>query len=225
MKNLILSDTKSEELNKIGPSVNYAQSELKVYYNNQPNNVIFYTSTDGNIVTPNDTTAFIGTDGTTQLNIISNTYSNGKGTIIFDGDIGIIGDMAFSSCNTLQSIVIPNSVTSILQGGFNYYSGLTSVSIPTSVTSIGDYVFYGCSGLTSVSIPESVTSIGNQAFSDCSNITILTISMTTLPLFTSCGFNSSTKYEHIYVPSNLVDTYKAADGWKTYATIIEAIPA
>ena len=62
-------------------------------------------------------------------------------------------------------------------------------------------------------------------FQGCSNITILTISMTTLPLFTSCGFNSSTKYEHIYVPSNLVDTYKAAYGWKTYASIIEAIPA
>ena len=46
--------------------------------------------------------------------------------------------------------------------------------------------------------------------------------MTTLPLFTSCGFNSSTKYEHIYVPSNLVDTYKVVDGWKTYASIIEA---
>ena len=329
----------------------------------KPNNVIFYTSTDGNIVTPNDTTAFIGTDGTTQLNIISNTYSNGKGTIIFDGYIGIIGNAVFSSCNTLQSIVIPNSVTSILQEGFSGCSGLTDVSIPesvtsignfafadcsgltsvviptsvtsignsafsgcsgltsvsipgsvtgignsafegcsgltsvsipssvtsignsafigcsgltsviipNSVTSIGDWGFYGCSGLTSVSIPGSVTGIGNSAFEGCSaltsivipegvtsigesafsscsgltsvsipesvtsigpwvfggssNITILTISMTTLPLFTSCGFNSSTKYEHIYVPSNLVDTYKAADGWKTYATIIEAIPA
>ena len=49
--------------------------------------------------------------------------------------------------------------------------------------------------------------------------------MTTPPSFTSCGFSNSTVYEHIYVPSNLVDTYKAADGWKTYASIIEAIPA
>jgi hypothetical protein len=47
--------------------------------------------------------------------------------------------------------------------------------------------------------------------------------MTTPPSFTSCCFSDSTVYEHIYVPSNLVDTYKAADGWKTYASIIEAI--
>ena len=248
MKNLILSDTKSEELNKIGPSVNYAQSELKVYYNNQPNNVIFYTSTDGNIVTPNDTTAFIGTDGTTQLNIISNTYSNGIGIIVFNGDIGIIGNYAFFNCSALTSISIPSSVTSIGESAFVGCSGLTSVSIPSSVTSIGESAFEGCSGLTSVSIPGSVTSIGksafwgcsgltsvsipgsvtsiaNSAFRGCSNITILIISMTTPPSFTSCGFSNSTVYEHIYVPSNLVDTYKAADGWKTYASIIEAIPA
>ena len=225
MKNLILSDTKSEELNKIGPSVNYAQSELKVYYNNQPNNVIFYTSTDGNIVTPNDTTAFIGTDGTTQLNIISNTYSNGIGIIVFNGDIGIIGNYAFFNCSALTSISIPSSVTSIGESAFVGCSGLTSVSIPSSVTSIGESAFEGCLGLTSVSIPGSVTSIGNAAFRGCSNITILIISMTTPPSFTSCGFSNSTVYEHIYVPSNLVDTYKAADGWKTYASIIEAIPA
>ena len=200
MKNLILSDTKSEELNKIGPSVNYAQSELKVYYNNQPNNVIFYTSTDGNIVTPWDTTAFIGTDGTTQLNIISNTYSNGIGIIVFNGDIGIIGSQAFNDCSSLQSVFIPHSVTSI-----------------------GIYVFSGCSGLTSVIIPSGVTSIGNSAFEGCSNITTLIISMTTPPSFTSCGFSNSTVCKHIYVPSNLVGTYKVADGWKTYASIIEAI--
>ena len=245
MKNLILSDTKSEELNKIGPSVNYAQSELKVYYNNQPNNVIFYTSTDGNIVTPWDTTAFIGTDGTTQLNIISNTYSNGIGIIVFNGDIGIIGSQAFNDCSSLQSVSIPHSVTSIANYAFAGCSGLTSVIIPESVTSIGNYVFRGCSGLTSVSIPESVTSIGDLAFDGCSgltsvsipgsvtsigdhafigcsNITTLIISMTTPPSFTSC-FSNSTVYKHIYVPSNLVDTYKAADGWKTYASIIEAI--
>lgn len=102
-------------------------------------------------------------------------------------------------------------------------NGLRNVLI-TALVSLS-IVFAWCSALTSVSIPSSLYSIGPWAFEDCSNITILTISMTTLPLFTSCGFNSSTKYEHIYVPSNLVDTYKAADGWKTYATIIEAIPA
>ena len=127
--------------------------------------------------------------------------------------------------SSITSVVIESGVTSIGNYAFQGCSGLTSVSIPSGVTSIGESAFRDCSGLTSVSIPSSLYSIGPWVFQGCSNITILTISMTTLPLFTSCGFNSSTKYEHIYVPSNLVDTYKAADGWKTYASIIEAIPA
>ena len=30
---------------------------------------------------------------------------------------------------------------------------------------------------------------------------------------------------HIYVPAGLIDAYKAASGWRTYASIIEAIPS
>ena len=77
-----------------------------------------------------------------------------------------IGDYAFSGCNGLTSVTIPNSVTSIGGGAFQE-TGLTSVTIPISVTSIGDNAFEGCSGLTSVTIPNSVTSIGWGAFQNC----------------------------------------------------------
>ena len=59
------------------------------------------------------------------------------------------------------------SVTSIGQWAFSYCNSLTSVTIPNSVTSIGDCAFYYCSSLTSVNIPNSVTSIGNSAFWNC----------------------------------------------------------
>ena len=42
-----------------------------------PNNEIWYTSSDGKVVTPNKSDAF-------GASIISNTYSNGKGVIKFD---------------------------------------------------------------------------------------------------------------------------------------------
>ena len=86
--------------------------------------------------------------------------------VIITGGTSIC-DHAFSGCNGLTSITIPDSVTSIGSNAFNGCSGLTSVTIPDSVTSIGSSAFGGCSGLTSITIPNSVTSIGDSAFSGC----------------------------------------------------------
>ncbi len=125
--------------------------------------VIYYTSTDGNIVEPNDVTAF-------DANIVSNTYENGQGVITFDGEVTTIGRDAFWDCSSLASITIPDSVTSIGDYAFGFCTSLASITIPDSVTSIGDYAFCGCSSLASVSIGNGVTSIGDGAFAGCSSL-------------------------------------------------------
>ena len=133
-----------------------------------PNDEIWYTSSDGNIVTPYNNTSALPT-------IVSNTYVDGKGIIKFETDVTSIGYRAFFNCSGLTSIIIPNSVTSIKTSALTGCSGLTSVSIPNSVTSIETSAFNGCSGLTSVIIPNSVTSIGNYAFKACSGLTSVII--------------------------------------------------
>ena len=50
---------------------------------------------------------------------------------------------------------------------FYGYTSLESITIPNSVTTIGSSAFYGCSSLTSVTIPNSVTTIGKDAFYNC----------------------------------------------------------
>ncbi len=86
-----------------------------------------------------------------------------------------IGKKAFSWCDDLIDITIPNSVTEIGEGAFWCCAGLTSITIPNSVTEIGDFAFYDCSGLTSINIPNSVTTIGDGAFSGCTGLTSITI--------------------------------------------------
>ena len=127
-----------------------------------PNDEIWYSSTDGNVVAPNLVDAL--------PTIVSNTYVDGKGVIKFATDLISIGNEAFNNCDSLTSVKIPNSVTSIGEGAFAGCSNLTSLSIPNSVTSIGNEAFNKCGSLTSVTIPNSVTSIGSQVFSSCYNL-------------------------------------------------------
>ena len=86
-----------------------------------------------------------------------------------------ISDFAFDICNTLTSVIIPNSVSSIGNRAFGYCSGLTSVTIGNSVTIIGECAFCQCNHLTSVTIPNSVTIIGDMAFAACRDIASVTI--------------------------------------------------
>ncbi len=76
---------------------------------------------------------------------------------------------------SLTSIYIPNSVTSIGKFAFLDCRGLTSITIPNSVTSIGTSAFWGSSGLTSLTIPNSVTSISDGAFANCSSLAYITV--------------------------------------------------
>ena len=90
----------------------------------------------------------------------------GKEYVVREGT-EVICDGAFSGCKSLQSITIPNSVTSIGDHAFYLCDSLQSVTIPNSVTKIGDEAFSWCESLQSVTIPSSVTKIGDGAFSGC----------------------------------------------------------
>ena len=98
-----------------------------------------------------------------------------------------IYESAFDSCNKLQSVTLPDSVTRIEKYAFNSCSALSEVNtgsgakyigygafmsceslsdltLGSSVSEICEAAFYGCEYLASVSIPASVIFIGKDAF-------------------------------------------------------------
>lgn len=98
-----------------------------------PDNIIYYTSTDGNIVKPFNESAF-------GANIISNEYQDNVGKIVFDGSVTFIGNGAFNKSGTLYSMILPNKVTDIGDRAFEN-SGITQIKLPDSILSIGKASF------------------------------------------------------------------------------------
>ena len=122
----------------------------------QPNDEIWYTSTDGNVVTPYSVDAL--------PTIVSNTYVDGKGIIKFATDVTSIGNNAFKNCDALKSVSFPYSLLTIDIKAFESCDNIDTIKFGPNITTIGDEAFNSCHSLTSVTIPNSVTSIGNAAF-------------------------------------------------------------
>ena len=133
-----------------------------------PNNQIWYTSTDGQIVEPYKDEGF-------GAYIVSNTYENGKGIITFNGDVTMIGEWAFDRRYNLKSIIIPDGVVLVDSHAFNNCSSLTNVTIPDSVIMINYWGFAWCTSLTNIIIPDSVTTIEEGAFYNCESLKDVTI--------------------------------------------------
>ena len=119
---------------------------------------------------------------------------------VIPSSVTSIGNRAFSCCSSLSKIVIPSSVNSIGNSAFSGCSSLSKVVIPTSVTSIGDWTFSGCSSLSEVVIPSSVNSIGNSAFSGCSSLSkvVIPTSVTSIGDWTFSGCSSLSE---VVIPS------------------------
>ncbi|MGM9832747.1 MAG: leucine-rich repeat domain-containing protein [Candidatus Limisoma sp.] len=85
-----------------------------------------------------------------------------------------IGEQAFER-NSLNSVIIPNSVTKICERAFCDCNDLTLVIIPESVTMIGNFAFCDCRDLPSITIPNSVNVINVGTFSGCFKLKHVTL--------------------------------------------------
>ena len=77
--------------------------------------------------------------------------------------------------NSLESVVIPNGVTSIGGRAFWCCENLKTVTLPDSITEIGKSAFLGCSALREISLPKRLTKISETAFAECSSLQTINI--------------------------------------------------
>ena len=127
-----------------------------------------------------------------------NTLILGCRNTIIPNNITTIGASAFSACEELSSINIPEGIMTIEDNAFNY-SGLTYVVIPSSVTTIGSRAFYGCQLSDIYCYAEQLPEAGEDAF----------------------GYQ--TRNIKLHVPAVSLDVYKNAEFWKLFIYIVALI--
>ena len=143
---------------------------------------------------------------------------------------------AIYGCTALTSIDLP-VCTSIAENAFNGCSKLPSIVLP-SLTSGDSYMFRYCYLLLTIDLPIIKNIVGNM-FGDCRRLTAVILRSTTMctlantSAFYNCyhfhGTKNSTynpnslKDGYIYVPAALVEEYKAATNWSTFATQFRAL--
>ena len=135
-----------------------------------------------------------------------------------------LGYQAFMNCTNLTTVNLPEC-TRIKEDTFINCTNLVTVDLP-KCTTIESNAFANCTSLTTIDLPEC-TSIGNTAFAGCTNLTTIILSNNqVVTLGNINAFNNSpivygTGY--VYVPDNLVNSYKTATNWSTYANQIKPL--
>lgn len=147
-----------------------------------------------------------------------------------------IGKYAFNSCEKLASASFP-MVESVGEYSFTACYKLKNASFPKA-KSIGKNALQNCWELKTADFGNA-TSIGNNALMSCFVLTALILrgdaicSLASTSVFSKCyhilgtvdsSYNiQGLKDGYIYVPDELVDSYKAATNWSTYADQIKPL--
>ncbi len=185
-----------------------------------PNNEIWYTTSDGQTITPSG------------LSPTSNTYSGGKGVLQFASNVTSIPDGCFKNQTTLTSVVCPSSVTSlgasvILGSSVSAFTceyatsfaydhclwqakQLVSYKNNVATTTGGVGMFEGNISMVSVEM-TACTNFGIYCFSNCSSLTSIKLGDTPPTIMDYSTFNGVPSSGTFYVPSASVSAYET---WK-----------
>ena len=166
--------------------------------------VIGYTGKGGNIILPSK---YKTQDGKNEYDVVGVK----EGAFCGNGNYYYTGHTAVEVLETITSITVPASITTVEKMAFNYVGrnmtntwkltsikfeaedvtfgesalggnpNLTSVTLPSKLTEIGVNMFSGDTKLANLEIPETVTKVNRLAFNGCTSLKALTFKQTMPP--------------------------------------------
>lgn len=105
-----------------------------------------------------------------------------------------IGYYFFQGNTVLQSLRLPNTVTSLDNYMFSNCSALQSINLD-NITSMGIQCFFRCSQLDNITLNTNLTNISHGCFSECSSLT--SIDLSNVVSIGNSGFNNCTSLESV----------------------------
>ena len=157
-------------------------------------------------------------DSVTEINLQNKTFSAAGSYTCDDGYDGL-GTVTINL--DWVDAAIESASMGTPDGTADMMISNTTHHISTDADVIRDYAFYYQTNLERL-ILTSATTIGNYAFAN-SGLKTLTIATSSICTLTNVNAFNGTLISNIYVPNNLVNSYKTANNWNTYASIISAI--
>lgn len=126
-------------------------------------------------------------------------------TIHISEGIEIIENCAFKECQSLENILLPDTLRKIGSISSEYGIGafestnLKAISIPQGVEFIGPYTFNFCWNLRSVELPDKVTIIHEGTFNYCKNLSNVKLPKM-LSTIKSCAFSDCECLKEVHIP-------------------------
>ena len=182
------------------------------------------------------------------LNITVNGMYNVASYYLVDVKVEESGEDVAALLENTMTVLDNSLVSSLRTRACQGATKLVTVNLP-NVISLGSYAFYQCSGLVTCKIPK-LTSVSTQTWYSCSKLKhadcgqLANISAQTFNACTALeslilrktssictlsnangvsgsGIGKGTGY--VYVPSALIETYKTATNWSTFANQFRAL--
>lgn len=143
---------------------------IKLYKENIKNLVIgdTYTDTDGTVYSVYSVGIGAG------YKVCGDYAYSLESLVVNDGNIKKIEGYSFQLCTALVGVRIGKGVETIGDLAFFGCSALESLTLPETLTTIGPAAFNGAA-IKELVIPASVTTIGQEAFANCRSLTKVTM--------------------------------------------------
>lgn len=193
----------------------------------------------------NRTTGKSDTDLTDAVNTLvseRDSFIIGSEITEFYSSVTKVGPYAICGKYSMTNLSLPNA-TEVGQHGLSQNQSLKNVYIPQvaktenyifyrdfnleyidmpKIDQIGTRIFQECTGLKCVNL-HNVQAINANTFNECTNLKVLILTcidsiatLTHINAFTNTPVESGTGF--IYVPRNLIESYKAATNWITFTS-------